>query len=257
MTVGVIYKILIEGSDKCYIGSAVDFKKRKGVHLRTLKNKTHRNQHLQRAYYKYGSIDFEILEECENEVLIEREQEWIDKYPFSSLFNICSVAGNRLGVKHTEQSRQKISENHYDCSGANNPQYGLTGSLSPNWGRKHSEETKRKISEARKKHYENNPHHNLGKKRPEHSKKMTGENNHFYGKQHSEDTKSKIADAARKRARERGGKKITLEVAREIRMRYNEGQVTQRQLAEEYGLNRSYVSQLIRGVYWNEETTED
>lgn len=254
---GVIYKILIEGSDKCYIGSAVDFKKRRGVHLRTLKSKTHRNQHLQRAYYKYGSIDFEILEECENEVLIEREQEWIDKYPFSSLFNICPVAGNTTGRKASEETRRKISKNHYDCSGANNPQYGLTGSLSPNWGRKHSEETNRKKSEAMKKYYENNAHHFLGKKRPEHAKKVSGENNYFYGKNHPEEVKKKISESRKKMLREKGGHKLTIEVVREIRMRYNEGQVTQRQLAEEYGLNRGYVSQLIRGVYWNEETTED
>lgn len=51
--------------------------------------------------------------------------------------------GNKswLGKTHSEETRRKISENHHDVSGKNNPMYG----------KKLSEETRRKISEAAKK----------------------------------------------------------------------------------------------------------
>lgn len=47
----------------------------------------------------------------------------------------------RTGVPHSEERKRKISENHHDVSGSNNPMYGRT----------HSDETKQKMSEAQKK----------------------------------------------------------------------------------------------------------
>lgn len=44
------------------------------------------------------------------------------------------------GKKHTEETRRKMSENHYDCSGENNTFYG----------KKHTKETRKRISDARK-----------------------------------------------------------------------------------------------------------
>ena len=55
--------------------------------------------------------------------------------------------------------------------GENSPMYGKTGEKCPNYGKKHTEETKRKMSEAHK-----------------------GENNHNYGKHLSEETKKKISE---------------------------------------------------------------
>jgi group I intron endonuclease len=65
------------------------------------------------------------------EVLIEREQHYIDELdPF---FNICKVAGSPLGVKHSKETRRKMSEAHKGKK------------MGP-----HSEETKRKMSKANK-----------------------------------------------------------------------------------------------------------
>jgi hypothetical protein len=42
------------------------------------------------------------------EVLIEREQHYLDELdPF---FNICKVAGSVLGVKHSKETRRKMSK---------------------------------------------------------------------------------------------------------------------------------------------------
>lgn len=38
----------------------------------------------------------------------------------------------RYGIPHTEESRKKISENHHDVSGKNNPNYGRIGADHPN-----------------------------------------------------------------------------------------------------------------------------
>jgi len=248
----VIYKIEIEGCDRFYIGSAVDFTKRKAHHLSQLRHNRHRNTHLQRIYSKYGEskVSFAILQQVDNkQALIETEQKWIDSYDFSLLINICPTAGNTLGRFHSEEAKKKISENHCDVSGKNNPMFGKRGKLSPNYGRKHTEETKEKIGKAHK--------GKVGswkdKKRPEHSKKMQGEGNPFYGKEHSEETKKKISKSRRQRLHQRGGKKLTIEVAREIRARYNEGGITVTALAKEYGLSRTYCGQLLKGVYWNDD----
>tara|TARA_R110001592_G_scaffold327163_1_gene608266 strand:+ start:397 stop:1140 length:744 start_codon:yes stop_codon:yes gene_type:complete len=243
----VIYKIEITGSDRFYVGSAVDFHKRRLHHISQLRRQAHRNIHLQRIFDKHGeeSLSFSILEECEKLDLIVREQYWIDSFPFDRLINICPTAGNTLGRIHTKETREKISKNHHDVSGENNPMFGTKGELSPNWGKKHSEETKRKISEANK----GQEGCWKGKTREAHSQRMKGEGNPFFGKTHTDETKKRLSAAAKKRE----GKKITLDIAREIRYRYANEKITQTALAKEYGLSRSYCSALINGLYWRED----
>ena len=63
---------------------------------------------------------------------------------------------------NNEISKKKMSENHANFKGENHHMYG----------KHHSKETKRKISEANK-----------------------GENHHMYGKHHSEETKNKISES--------------------------------------------------------------
>lgn len=47
---------------------------------------------------------------------------------------------------YSDEYRKKISDNHADVSGENNPMYGKKGINNPNFGRHHSENTKQKIS---------------------------------------------------------------------------------------------------------------
>jgi group I intron endonuclease len=76
-----IYKILCTANNKFYIGSSIDIYKRFVDHKYKLKRRLHSNTHLQRAWDKYGNEKFtlSILEECSREMLIEREQYWIDR----------------------------------------------------------------------------------------------------------------------------------------------------------------------------------
>src|SRR5690606_3748784 len=53
------------------------------------------------------SFDFRVIEYCRKEVLIEREQCHID---YGCEYNVCIIAGNRLGTKHSKKARQKMSK---------------------------------------------------------------------------------------------------------------------------------------------------
>jgi group I intron endonuclease len=111
-----IYRIINLVNEKCYIGSAVNLSDRKSQHFSGLKKNRHGNKHLQSSFTKYGEENFifDIIEFCEKEKLIEKEQFWINSYKAKGeiLYNICPIAGNMLGYKFTEEQKKKLSESH-------------------------------------------------------------------------------------------------------------------------------------------------
>lgn len=72
-----VYKIKI--NDKEYIGSSCNIGHRLKHHLWSLENLKHHNRTMQNLYNKYGKeeIYFEVIEECLDDVLIEREAYYI------------------------------------------------------------------------------------------------------------------------------------------------------------------------------------
>lgn len=113
-----IYKILNTKNGKIYIGSAVNIKERWKIHLWHLRNGTHHNRHLQRAWNKYGeeTFSFIVLEVCEPDILLEREQSYLPVEKTSEaliengFYNISPVAGNTQGVALSDERKQKISQ---------------------------------------------------------------------------------------------------------------------------------------------------
>ena len=91
-----------------YIGSSRKLKQRKIDHFCKLKNNAHYCGPLQKAWNKYGSLNFQIIEYCDESKLIEREQCWIDNYleKFNHLYNTALIAGK---VTHTPEVRAKMS----------------------------------------------------------------------------------------------------------------------------------------------------
>ena len=76
-----IYKIKNIITEKVYVGSAIDIDNRWRKHKQMINEGDHHSIKLQNSVNKHG-IDqfvFEIVEECKKELLIEREQYWIDK----------------------------------------------------------------------------------------------------------------------------------------------------------------------------------
>lgn len=103
-----IYYIKCILNKKVYIGSSVNIKKRLEKHMSFLKHNKHFNQHLQNAFNKYGKEWFKIgiIDLCEKEELIEKEQFYMNKN--TNLFNIIISDITRPSI--TKEVAQKISE---------------------------------------------------------------------------------------------------------------------------------------------------
>lgn len=108
-----IYEIenIVDG--KKYIGSAKNIEKRKKEHFNALKNGAHKNKHLQNAWNKYGenNFKFNLIESVEPSSLINREQHCIDlyvSYDRNLGYNIAPNAGNTLGVRPSDETKEKI-----------------------------------------------------------------------------------------------------------------------------------------------------
>lgn len=109
-----IYAIVNTKTCKRYIGSACNVPKRWSTHKNQLRNGRHHNTHLQRSFDKYGEVvfQFQYLEKVSRCKLISVEQEWIDRLWDEGLYNVRRDAASNLGVKHTEEARQKMRENY-------------------------------------------------------------------------------------------------------------------------------------------------
>lgn len=142
-----IYSITNKVTGKKYIGSSIDLYQRIKEHKRTLNNNTHFNQHLQRSWNKYGedTFEFNIIEKCIINELLDIEQKWIDCT--DELYNICPNARSAIGRACSEEQKQKLRQFNKGktLSKEHKEKIGISRQ-----GRKHSEETKRKISEAHK-----------------------------------------------------------------------------------------------------------
>lgn len=108
---GVIYRMVVEGGSRTYIGSAFDFASRKRAHLHLLRNGRHHCRALQNAVTKYGvdAVQWVILETVDDRAkLVEREQAWLDLFA-GQLYNKSPTAASRLGATMSPEARAKIS----------------------------------------------------------------------------------------------------------------------------------------------------
>ena len=106
-----VYKIVNTISGKIYIGSAIDFARRKREHFSRLRSNKHKNNKLQRAFNKYGEQAFvyEPIIVCLPHDLIMYEQIAMDYYDAcSGGYNIRPKAESCLGVKHSEKSKENF-----------------------------------------------------------------------------------------------------------------------------------------------------
>lgn len=107
-----IYMILNLINNKYYIGSSHNLYKRWHTHKSTLKHNKHDNSYLQKAWNKYGELNFKFFVlEYTNELLI-REQYWIDKLLCINRklsYNLRKLANTNLGIKFSEETKAKIS----------------------------------------------------------------------------------------------------------------------------------------------------
>lgn len=111
-----VYKIVNTRTNECYVGQSQRIKKRVGEHFRLLALQKHPNDHLQKAYDKYGKEtfvwDIEII--CEDLSDIDTiEEAFISgkaSFPEPCVYNIAAFAKAPMrGKKHTEETKAKIS----------------------------------------------------------------------------------------------------------------------------------------------------
>lgn len=149
-----VYQIRNLINSKVYIGSAqLRFSIRKTHHFSQLNNNRHYNIHLQRSWNKHSEKNFifEILEICDKEFCIEREQYYIDT--LKPEYNLAKVAGaSGAGVKLSEERKKQISKFHkgkkYSKETRLKISKALKGRIGPNLGGTITQEHKNKIGDG-------------------------------------------------------------------------------------------------------------
>jgi len=184
-----IYSITNKVNDKRYIGITGDMYNRRRAHLWALRNNKHSNAKLQNAWNKHKEDNFEIeviksFDAKSRDYALSIEVDYIEKYDcFKSGYNMSTGAD---GTVMQMPSKETIAKRSKKMMGNKHM-----------LGRKHSEETKRKIGKAHK-----------GKRVSESTRELNrqfmkgrfvGKDNPFYGKSHTEETKLKLRKSRGKR----------------------------------------------------------
>ena len=163
-----IYKITNTVDGKFYIGSSCNITKRMCFHRSLLIRDKHYNRHLQSAWNKYGAqaFTFETVLLCDIETKLYFEQVFIDV--LCPAYNFAKGAlATMQGYKHTEETRRKVSE---ASKGTHRSEETKRKMSEARKGKPLSEETRRKLSEAKK-----GNQHSLGVKHTDESKRKTSE----------------------------------------------------------------------------------
>lgn len=105
-----VYIIKNSENSKFYIGSSQDIEGRWLNHLYELRKNKHHSIHLQRAYNKHGedNFKFSILARCPIEYLVKLEQWFLDS--MKPEYNILKNAWSVLGMKHSQETKERISK---------------------------------------------------------------------------------------------------------------------------------------------------
>lgn len=118
-----IYKITLKDDGRFYIGSAAD------IYLRWRWHRNSQTQLIGKMIKKYGkgAFLFEVVEKVEpiKELLEEREQYYLDTlkpFPWNNNrgFNLCEKAYTVLGVKRSEETKEKMRNSWHKNRG---PEY--------------------------------------------------------------------------------------------------------------------------------------
>lgn len=173
-----VYKIT-SPSNKIYIGQSRDVKRRKNAYKR---HKAYKGQpRLGRSIEKYGweNHKFEIIEECLLEELNIKERYWQDLYEVIGEHGLNCILTKTAHkpAKISPSTRKKMSDR---MKGKGNPMYG----------KKHSEETRKKISENLIGVNSGKDHSLYGKT---HSRNKKGKDSPNWGKKMSKEVREKMS----------------------------------------------------------------
>ena len=252
-----IYLLISSLDEKVfYVGKG--FGRRMYWHKKKAINKEHYNIHLQRKILKLiqlgGKIKYEkVFESTNEEEVFNQEVETIKYFGLENLCNLTEGGEGSTGYIHTEDAIHKMKEiaSARNWNGEKNPNYGggnwseeskkkfseyqktqLLGENNPFFGKTHSVSARLKMSkyhsgkiltEDHKQKISDN-HAFKGKTRPDHSIKMSGENN--------------------------PKAKLTWDLVHKIREEYKGGGTSYRKLASIYGVDFTTIADIIKNKIW-------
>lgn len=271
-----VYKITCLVNSKVYIGKTNDIKARWARHING-----NDNQLIQKAIKKHGvnNFNFEIIEICDNEEQVFSKEIYHIAYYKS---NICKYGDNfgynmtdggegmsggtpwNLGKKASEQARKNMSDGH-----KRNPSIGMGGKT-------HTNKTKKQMSFDRQKLtmeeatgirqlYATDEYscrtlsaiYDVDQKVIRdiiHNRKyidnselaLTLASRDFYNNRGASISKAKKGKA------NFAGRKLTNEEVRNIKLLFVSGQYRYSDLAEQYGVGKSTIARIIKGIVYNE-----
>lgn len=210
-----IYKIT-SPSKRVYIGQSVNIELRWNQYQNNYKH-TLSQVKLIRSFEKYGveTHDFEVIEECSQNELNERERYWQDYYNVLHKGLNCKLTKTADKSGHlSEETKKKISlANKVSMAGRKPSKKANEAASKKNKGKKRSQEVRNKISQASlgKKHSKitkekmSNAHR--GKVLPEETKTKIGKSvaKALKGRKLSEEHKNNLSSERRERAFNRNG----------------------------------------------------
>ncbi len=160
-----VYCIYNVANNKRYVGQSIDIEFRERYHFYLLRKNAHFNSHLQSSFNKYGadSFEFRIVEIVPEFLLDQRERDWIAFHKSDkSEFGYNKSSGGNSNKVISEETRRKMS---LARKGVKRGPYAYNQkSRLANIGRKHSEESRRNMALSR-----------LGKKRGPYKKGMNND----------------------------------------------------------------------------------
>lgn len=188
---GTIYYLTDQNNIPKYVGQTT-----KKLNIRLAQHLVDKNNKYKTKWISdIGKENIKIIkiEECDIELLDEKERYWIDVFTFLNYELTNCTNGGVLGYTYSDEIKQKISSSEK--------------------GKIVSEETKKKLSESHRgkkqsiESIKKRSESNRGKKRKEGF--FSGESNPFYNKKHSEESKKKMSESAK-------GRKISEETKKKI-----------------------------------------
>lgn len=200
----IVYFISEKETNLFYVGSTSHFENRIRRHYNELENKIHHNVNLQKRWdngkkFQIVKMYFSTIEKAR-----KFELKVINNYKNSPLLLNISLGTNggdnlsRNPLKNDIIARMKINLNKTHLRSTPEERklkYGQSGKLNGMYGKTHTPEVRKILSEAHK-----NRVYRRGFKLSEHQKRLlsekaklrTGNKNSFYGKTHTKETKEKI-----------------------------------------------------------------
>ena len=246
-----VYAIHNDVTDLYYVGSTVNFSKRKTSHYNLLRKGCHSNKHLQQDYNTYGEEHFNIyvLQSVENEEQLKPlEEKYISEF-LGKCYNVYSHC-NYLN----KSVRKKISKK-------------VSGVKNGNYNRQHTDDEKKKIRDNRygedyickpkKCSYVRKTPEELAMSRKKMSELMTGRTlsdstkekirQHRTGKKASESVRKKMSE--NRKGSNNSNSKLTKEQVLEIYERMNKGEHYS-VICAEFNIGQTQAYKIKRKEHW-------